>query len=1600
MTSLLKEINEMQATGFSQGEIDNFSATKRAELKAQGYTDNEILSEFGVKKTPNTDQEEYWANVSKLSYSEQATRNLTDKIKSDNEWMPEIEYGVGGPRPTSETQLMIDDYVNNSSSDENEFELKRYFSRGLDGSTINLMKNYYTTGEVPDVYKNTDLTNPSTIERVTQSLGQILADAPIYVGAGGATTFATGSPIAGGFAAGFVNGSLRESYLEALERGDVNTFKEWSDVFVEEGFKGGLKEGAMIAAAVAAPGVGGFVMNKFAPVATAQLSKIYGAKAFGKYAASWAGFNTAMGVIEQRMPTKEELVDSAILFGILGFGSKGIENTYNYIKKNPEKSVLESTQEIINDPILKEDILSVNNVDRHTPIVRTQERLSILEQKEAKVGRNEMSFVEANELKSLRELNEKGEIPGEFDISLNIDTMDTISLKDLFNESLYSKSRVKDLLESPEFENHPEILRLKDSVARIETTLDKAKREGKFDETTNTFTEAWKLENNWAQIIKDLNSNVNASSNRKAVILYGGSATGKSTQANRINSGEQKYQIVDPDFVKEHPQFAKTYEDGKGANALHFESKAIANRILDQSTNKGTNVIVPLVGSGGTANVAAIAKMLYNKGYEVTVGGLETLANEAIYRTLKRTLDNGRYVPIEYVKSAAKQSRENYEYAKELKEVSETFRLDTTPKGEPILIERSGTGTTNVETRRDGGTGSAESSNSIGIPNVERKSVAESISYEPPKRERVPFEDLKNEFIRTVVDQFHPLLRAVRRVGPEEYKNGRLNPYEEIRTQPGMVGIAMQFITNATFEFGSQARVTGKSLLEVLKPLKNMADYARLSEYLVSKRVIELNQRGIKTGVDLVDAQRIVKERRAEYETISKELEGFQDRLLQYMADSGILSEKALAAMREANKDYVPFSRVQDINKKGSATGAGSLSKEVSNPIKKIKGSNLKIIDPIESIFGNVFHFITVAERNASVKSFIEMTEKFPEKFPEVNKVKTKMKAVKITTEEMNTVFENSKIDAKTAENLTVFRRENTVLSETEVVIFRNGEKEVWQVGREFATAIRGLDKVNLARYIRAFSIPSRLLRAGSTLSPDFFIRNLLRDTSQSGIFSKSGSILQAAPILSTFRGVFHMMSGKLSPKIDSMTNKFERSGAVQSMLVSMDRNYMDVKVHKELNILPVWNKVKGANPLELLRILSEATETTTRMAEFSSAYNKALKNGLTEKEALRRAGFEARDVTLDFSKRGAKMQSINAITAFFNANIQGWAKLAEGFRDQPGVTTARIATYIMLPSALMWWVNHDKETYKELPQWQKDMFWIVITGEGPEEVVYRVPKPFGPGILFGTGTERILDLMFSETPDDVSEFLTEFVADNATDLIPDPDIVKPFIEQAFNKNTFTNQPIVPYSMEGIFPEYQYTPYTSEVAKEIGNTIRAFMNTADPDGKAGTFSPVTSPARIDAILKGWSGTLGKYVLEAADAALIASGYSEDPIRPAKKLSDMPFIKAFVVRHPSSGSEFIEDFYKEYEEIQTALTTLNQVEPSEVGNVIDIIDQDIGFDYIALQAYADVLNSQRSLINIVIRDKVNYSPIEKRQILDDTYYQMITIAKEGLKLFNK
>ena len=339
-----------------------------------------------------------------------------------------------------------------------------------------------------------------------------------------------------------------------------------------------------------------------------------------------------------------------------------------------------------------------------------------------------------------------------------------------------------------------------------------------------------------------------------------------------------------------------------------------------------------------------------------------------------------------------------------------------------------------------------------------------------------------------------------------------------------------------------------------------------------------------------------------------------------------------------------------------------------------------------------------------------------------------------------------------------------------------------------------------------------------------------------------------------------------------------------------------------------------------MLRILSEIFESGSRIGQYKISLDAYKKRGrLTDRDVVEKSGFDARDITIDFAKMGNKIQGWNRITSFFNARLQGYAKIVDAFKQRPVKTSATIFTYVTLPSILLWSVNHDNQTYRDLPQWQKDLFWIVITGEGENEIVYRIPKPFEPGLLFGTGAERMLDFAFEKDPQSVTKFFAEMGKDNLFNLGPIPDFIKPFIEFYANRSLFSDRPIVPRRVEPLLSQYEYTEYTSATAKLLGKTI-AELNLAI--GVAD--SPMASPAKIDHLIRGWTGTLGQYALELSDVAIKKLGLIKEPIEPAKTLADTPVIKAFIVRHPSMGAEPITRFYKEYNKIKDRVTTAKKL----------------------------------------------------------------------------
>ena len=458
--------------------------------------------------------------------------------------------------------------------------------------------------------------------------------------------------------------------------------------------------------------------------------------------------------------------------------------------------------------------------------------------------------------------------------------------------------------------------------------------------------------------------------------------------------------------------------------------------------------------------------------------------------------------------------------------------------------------------------------------------ITSRVRVDTPKESML--KDFKNNFVTSFLDKLHPIHVAVQRAEKAGVDVGLVNPYIRARIQPGMENRANHFLTNGTLDFKTN-KPNGKSLFQVVEPIKNEKDYKNAIAFLTAKRVVEKAEQGIETGMPLGSAKQVIKELEPQFGQMQKDAVEYQNNLVDYTVDAGLISKADADAMKEANQDYVPFFRVLDttVSDKNARFG-----KSVVNPFKSMRGGDQPIFNPLESIVNNTMHQVTVAERNVAFVDFIQMVEKAPELFPEVSRVAAKAKPTKVEVAEMQQAFD-SPIRPEFADGLTIFRREHGIVSDTQIAVFRNGKKEIWEVGKDLRDALKDTNRYQANMFIKFASVPSRFLRAGSTLAPDFMLRNFNRDTVNSAIVSDRNFI----PFVHSGQGFWHIL------KQDKMYQEWTTSGAMQSSIVSFDRNYFQRDVKKFLTAGKVRNQI--SNPMELLRVMAEATENTTRVGNY-----------------------------------------------------------------------------------------------------------------------------------------------------------------------------------------------------------------------------------------------------------------------------------------------------------------------------------------------------------------------------------------------------------------
>lgn len=136
--------------------------------------------------------------------------------------------------------------------------------------------------------------------------------------------------------------------------------------------------------------------------------------------------------------------------------------------------------------------------------------------------------------------------------------------------------------------------------------------------------------------------NGNVKQERRADIVIGLSAAGKSSVLVNPLSEFYSSRIIDSDMAKE---LLPEFDDGMGANAVHRESQDIIDNVLEGAISNGDNLVWPIVGGGSVDNILSKIERLKAQGYSVYLHLNELPNNKAIARSLNRYLEDGRFIP-------------------------------------------------------------------------------------------------------------------------------------------------------------------------------------------------------------------------------------------------------------------------------------------------------------------------------------------------------------------------------------------------------------------------------------------------------------------------------------------------------------------------------------------------------------------------------------------------------------------------------------------------------------------------------------------------------------------------------------------------------------------------------------------------------------------------------------------------------------------------------------------------------------------------------------------------------------------------------------------
>lgn len=644
--------------------------------------------------------------------------------------------------------------------------------------------------------------------------------------------------------------------------------------------------------------------------------------------------------------------------------------------------------------------------------------------------------------------------------------------------------------------------------------------------------------------------------------------------------------------------------------------------------------------------------------------------------------------------------------------------------------------------------------------------------------------------------------------------------------------------------------------------------------------------------------------------------------LWQKSYDAGLLDDQTYQDGMQRGF-YVPLQRdMSDKEITQSGIKASAVARGASI-VKRFKGSDRDIIDPMDALMEKTFALEKVIAENEVKVALAKLADAagtvgaLVERVPasrmmgqqfsveEVAKQLTKDPTMQGTdAQDLMNLLEAAIDDGN---RIALFRSQQASAAGENIIYFwEKGKLAALQlkdgeVGTDILNTLNAVGTENVPLLVDLISYPSTVFRSAVTSWPDFLLVNFIRDQMSAFVLTEGYT-----PFVTGLRGVGdELRQGQWAREYNAamgtmggMNSNTLHDARVNRDIASLRRRGYVAQAFRDRSIA---GAVKG------IARVTELTETGTRLGIYRKQYGKAVADGLTPWEASVEAAYTATDY-IDFGLHGNRMLAWRRLIPFLNAQLQGLNKMVRTlagdevrqrkglrfavtafFKDINNLELSRTERQAVRVGRKAWLkmaslgiigaainaVFADDPDYQDASEYMRTTGWVIPIGDG--QIIY-VPKPFELAMV-SNFVERGLESASGD-----KEAKNRLLRGMAMNLLPptNPPAIQSIVEQAANWNSFSGNEIVPDYMRALEPELQYNHYTSEFAKSLGSMLG------------------WSPMRIDHALSG---------LGASAYRDLNSVYNmTDKSRPSSDVTDWPITRRFV-RDARRGAASAQDFWK-------------------------------------------------------------------------------------------